>query len=106
MRFVGIDIAAEKHFVAIVDAAGAVLRKPTAFAEDADGYAKLFDLLGDAGDVLVAMEAIGHYWKNLFAALVSRGVAVALLNPLRTHRFAGEDLQRAHTDRIDALSMR
>jgi len=105
MRFVGIDIAAEKHFVAIVDAGGAVRRKPTAFAEDADGYAKLFDLLGDPGDLLVAMEATGHYWKNLFAALVTRGIAVALLNPLRTHRFAGEDLQRAHTDRIDALGI-
>src|SRR5216684_4425225 len=43
---------------------------------------------------LVVMEATGHYWQNLFAALVAQGYAVALVNPLRTHRFAGEELAR------------
>jgi transposase len=28
---------------------------------------------------LVVMEATGHYWQNLFAALVAKGFAVALL---------------------------
>ena len=31
---------------------------------------------------------------------------MALLNPLRTHRFAGEDLERTKTDAIDALGHR
>lgn len=103
MRFVGIDVAAERHMVAIVDEAGAVVLKPTPFTEDAEGYGTLFAGLGGADDTLVAMEATGHYWKNLFAALVARGFVVALLNPLRTHRFAGEDLQRTKTDAIDAM---
>ena len=30
---------------------------------------------------------------------------VALLNPLRTHRFAAEELQRTKTDAIDALGI-
>jgi transposase len=51
------------------------------------------------------MEATGHYWKNLFAALVAAGFAVALLNPRRTRRFAGEDLQRTQTDAIDAVGI-
>src|SRR5574341_563797 len=51
------------------------------------------------------MEATGHYWRNLFAALAARGYAVALLNPLRTRRFAGEDLERTKTDSIDALGI-
>jgi hypothetical protein len=45
------------------------------------------------------------YWKNLFAALVAAGFAVALLNPLRTRRFAGEDLRRTQTDAIDAVGI-
>jgi transposase len=105
MRFVGIDVAAERHVVASMDEAGSVLLKPTPFTEDAAGYEKLFDRLGPPADTLVAMEATGHYWKNLFAALVARGFAIALLNPLRTHRFAGEDLQRTQTDAIDALGI-
>ena len=51
------------------------------------------------------MEATGHYWQNLFAALAAPGFAVALLNPLRTRRFAGEDLERTKTDAIDALGI-
>lgn len=105
MRFVGIDIASETHVVAAVDEKCEVLVKPAQFTEDAAGYEKLFGILGEARDSLVVMEATGHYWKNLFAALVARGFAVALVNALRTHRFAGEDLQRAKTDAIDALGI-
>lgn len=106
MRFAGIDIASEKHFVAVVDEASAVLEKSTSFTEDGAGYTKLFELLGPADDTaLVAMEATGHYWKNLFAALTAKGFKVALVNPLRTNRFAAEDMQRTKTDAIDALGI-
>lgn len=105
MRYAGIDIASETHVVAVVDADGTVASKPTPFAEDATGYQTALRVLGGPGDVLIAMEATGHHWKNLFAALAAAGHAVALLNPLRTHRFAGEDLTRTKTDAIDALSI-
>jgi transposase len=105
MRFAGIDIAAETHVVAIVNAEGAIAVKATAFTEDAAGYEKVLALLGPANDVLIAMEATGHYWKNLFAVLAAAGHTVALLNPLRTHRFAGVDLERTKTDAIDAVGI-
>jgi transposase len=105
VRFAGIDIASETHFVAVVDEASGVVVKPTSFGEDASGYEKLLGLLGSPGDVLVAMEATGHYWQNLFAALAAAGFGIALLNPLRTRRFAGEDLERTKTDAIDALGI-
>ena len=105
MRFAGVDIAAETHVVAVVNDNDEIALKPTSFAEDAAGYRKLFDLLGAPDDLLVAMEATGHYWKNLFATLTTAGFAVALINPLRTHRFAAEDLERTKTDAIDALGI-
>jgi transposase len=106
MRYAGIDVASEKHFVAVVDEAQVVLEKATSFTEDASGYEKLFKVLGDAKDTgLGAMEATGHYWKNLVAALIAKGFRVALLNPLRTARFAEEDLQRTKTDAIDAMGI-
>jgi transposase len=105
MRFIGIDIASEKHVVAVVNESSEVLQKPKSFREDSGGYAKLLELVGPPEDALVAMEATGHYWKNLFAFLAAHGYPVALLNPLRTSRFAGEDLQRTKTDAIDALGI-
>jgi transposase len=91
MRFAGIDIAAERHVAAMVDETGRVLFKPSAFGEDAEGYTHLFQLLGAPEDCLVALEATGHYWRNLFVSLVAKGYAVAVLNPLRTRRFAEEE---------------
>jgi transposase len=105
MRFVGIDIGKEKHVVAVVDEAGGTVLKPVDFAESDEGYVKLLRAIGGSSDVLVAMEATGHYWRNLFAVLVGRGYPVALLNPLRTNRFAGEQLARTKTDAIDAVSI-
>jgi len=105
MRFVGIDIGGESHAVAVVNDGGALLVKSTLFGEDAVGYQRLRELLGNHDDCLVAMEATGHYWRNLFAFLVSHGFEVALLNPLRTRRFAEEELERTKTDSVDALGI-
>lgn len=105
VRFAGIDIAAEKHFVAVINEQRELVVKPTAFTEDAAGHAKLLELLGAPGELLVAMEATGHYWRNVYATLATAGHTVALLNPLRTSRFAGEDLQRTKTDAIDAVGI-
>jgi transposase len=105
MRVIGVDIGAERHVVAIVDAGGRTLLKPTPITEDAEGYGRLFALLGEATDTLVVMEATGHYWQNLFATLAARGFAIAVVNPLRTQRFAEEALRRTKTDAIDALGV-
>jgi transposase len=105
MRFVGVDVGKDAHVVAMVDESQAVLVRPTPIEADASGHAKLLDLLGRPDDTIVAMEATGHYWQNLFACLTSKGFSIALLNPLRTRRFAEEDLVRAKSDAIDALAI-
>jgi transposase len=105
VRFAGIDVAAERHYVAIVDETGAVLQRPTAVSEEASGYRQLRELLGEPEDCVVAMEATGHYWRNLFTFLAAEGFSIALLNPLRARRFAEEDLARTKTDAIDALGI-
>jgi transposase len=104
-RFAGIDIGSERHVVAVVDEHLGVLVKATPFGEEAAGYQRLVELLGSPQDCLVAMEATGHYWRNLFAYLVSAGFSVALLNPIRTRRFAEEELERTKTDAVDALGI-
>ena len=105
MRYVGIDIGSEFHVVAIVGEDEAVLQGPTKLTEDAAGYERLRQLLGLSADTLVAMEATGHYWMNLFAMLAAEGYAIALLNPRRTSRFGQEELERTKTDAVDALNI-
>jgi transposase len=104
-RYAGIDIGSQKHVVAIIDDADVVIVRPTSFAEDAQGYEKLVRLLGSPVDVLVVMEATGHYWQNVFQDLVARGFTVSVVNPLRTRRFADVGLRRAKSDDLDALDI-
>lgn len=105
MRFAGIDIAAERHVVALIDEHEHILVPPTPFGEDASGYALLQNRLGCPSDLVIVMEATGHYWQNLFAVVTAHGFAVTVLNPLRSHRFAAEDLARTKTDAIDAVGL-
>jgi len=105
MHFAGIDVGSKTHVVAIVDESGVIVLKPTTFADSAAGYAKAFALLGSPQDTLVAMEATGHYGRNLRRILSARAFPVAVVNPVRTRRFAEEDLARAKTDSIDSLGI-
>jgi transposase len=99
--FAGIDIASERHVLARLDSSGKAIGRPIAFGEDQDGYRRLAEALGPP-PALVAMEATGHYWKNLFAVLTAAGHEVALLNPFTARRFQDASLERTKTDTIDA----
>jgi transposase len=105
VRYAGIDVASRTHVVAIVDDQQAILVKPTSVTEDAHGYGALFGLLGSADDLLVVMEATGHYHRNLATTVTARGYRLAVVNPLRIRRFADEDLRRGKTDRVDSVSI-
>lgn len=105
MRYFGIDVGKTKHAIAGVSGEGTVLLKPKTFEESAEGYDQLRQWLGDAADVVVGLEATGHYWKNLVATLLVAGHRVVLINPLRTKRFAEEEMLRAKTDAIDAKAI-
>jgi transposase len=83
-------------------------RRPMRFTEDAAGYARLDHALAGLGTpatTLVVCEATGHYWQNLVARLWAGGWRVALINPLRSARYAAEDLARTKTDALDALGL-
>jgi transposase len=82
--------------------------KPRPSASSVGGRVSLTSLGRTAtvsADILVALEATGHYGRNLFLVLSRQGYPAALVNPLRTRRFAEEDLMRAKTDSIDALGI-
>ena len=100
----GIDIASERHMLARLDDQGAPIGKPMPITEDGAGYDALLKALGPP-PVLIAMEATGHYWKNLFAVLAAAGHDVALLNPFVARRFQDASLERTKTDAIDAQGL-
>ena len=104
--YVGLDIGAETHVLAAIDAQGTVRQRPLRLAEDAAGYAQLdttLATLGTPATTLIVCEATGHYWQNVAAHLWAGGWRVAVVNALRTARYAAEELVRTKTDPVDAL---
>lgn len=105
MRWAGIDVGKGRHVVAILDEQGRLPKAPFTFAEDDRGFAALTSRLGLPDGLTIAMEATGHYWRNLALWLKDQGYQVRLYNPSQTARFAEAQLRRAKTDSLDAVGI-
>jgi transposase len=103
---VGIDVALHAHRVGVLGPEGEAVGPSLAIATTQEGFADLVRTLQARGAVpaatLVGLEATGHYWENLEAALVQAGYRVLLLNALQTRRYRDVLRRKAKTDDIDA----
>ena len=64
MQFIGIDIGSERQMVAIVNAQGDVVVKPTGFSEDASEYQSLCTRLGAPDERWIAHGGHGALLAN------------------------------------------
>src|SRR6266850_1639423 len=105
-RFVGIDVALREHRIAVLDRDGEAVGQSFTIAASTDGVATLLRTLDaravTAAQTLIGLEASGHLWENLEAALVGAGYRVIVLNPLQTRRYRDVVRRKAKTDDIDA----
>lgn len=69
-------------------------------ANDATGWETLTARL--PAEACIVLEATGRYHLGVWLALEAAGLAVAVINPGRTHAFARSEPGRAKTDRHDA----
>jgi len=105
MKYVGVDIAKEKHYAAILSADGAVVRKPFGFTNTAEGFSLLKDAITvfDKGDILIGMESTAHYGENLLSWLFGQGYDVCLINPVQTAALRKTEIRKTKTDKTDSL---
>src|SRR5437660_7122395 len=105
-RFVGIDVALREHRIAVLDRDGEAVGPSFTIAASKDGVATLLRTLdargATAAQTLIGLEASGHLWENLEAALIGAGYRVIVLNPLQTRRYRDVVRRKAKTDDIDA----
>lgn len=95
--FVGIDVA-KRHLDVHVLPEG----KHWRVEYTPKGLADLAGKLGVLDPILIVMEASGGYERACADSLAGAGLAVAVVNPRQTRRFAGSTGKLAKTDRIDA----
>lgn len=106
MIIVGIDIAKHNHQAVIIDERGAALCKPFAFANSNVGVKRLTDAIAQAAadpdEVIVGMEATGHYWLALYSALLPLGFTIHVINPIQTDAMRhATTIRKSKTDVID-----
>lgn len=105
MIYVGIDVAKEIHYAAIMDSNGVVIVEPFAFSNNADGFKKLTDKLlpFDKSDLLIGLESTGIYSENLIAFLYSSTYPLAVINPIQTSSLRKTSIRKTKTDKIDTF---
>lgn len=105
MVYVGIDIAKNKHFAAIMSADGSVLRKPFGFANNAEGFSILLSAIAeyDRAELLLGLESTGHYGENLLSFLYQRNYQVCVINPMQVAALRKTEIRKTKTDKVDAL---
>jgi len=109
MLYVGIDAAKDKHDCFITNGNGEFLCGNFVFGNSREGFLRLYETVKSfephpsAENVMVGLEATGHYSNNLIGFLDSVNLAPVVFNPLQTNLYRkGQTLRKTKTDKVDA----
>jgi transposase len=105
MIYVGIDVAKETHYAAVMNSVGEVLIEPFAFGNNAAGFCLLQTKLSafDRNELLVGLESTGIYSENLICFLYSAGYPLAVINPIQTATLRKANIRKTKTDKVDTF---
>jgi Transposase and inactivated derivatives len=105
MIYVGIDIAKQTHYAAIMTSDGEILASPFSFSNDFAGFQKLLKHLDSLPQelTLVGMESTAHYAENLTSFLFIKGFQVCIINPIQTASLRKSNIRKTKTDSTDTL---
>ncbi|PGO78687.1 IS110 family transposase [Bacillus cereus] len=107
MFYLGIDIAKHKHYASIIDQTGKSITKPFPFHNHKEGGQPLlnwiYQYIESPTEILIGMEATGHYWLAIYSFLLDHGFSVIVLNSIQTNAWRkGTEIRKRKTDAIDA----
>ncbi|QRN86220.1 IS110 family transposase [Clostridia bacterium] len=108
MIYVGIDVAKNKHDCFIVDSEGEIIHNVFTFKNSRQGFNLLLQTIPDVShsQILIGLEATGHYSNNLINFLTENNLPVIILNPLQTSLFRkAQTLRKTKTDSVDAKTI-
>lgn len=100
----GVDIGKFRHQAIAIDADGQTLCTSFSFDNTEEGF-KLFleqiDKFREQDSICVGMEATGHYWLNLYCALMELGIELHVVNPILTDAMRRMSVRKTKTDTVD-----
>jgi len=107
---VGIDVASEFSFAAILAPDGSLYRKPFKILHTAVGFNYLIEQIKKAEEEFSTqpvffMESTGVYHLTLFHFLKDNKFETFVINPLVTNCNKNKDIRKVKNDKNDALSI-
>ena len=108
MFFLGVDIGKNNHVASMLDDSGKPVFKAFSFANTTDGgeslVARMFKNEASNDNVVVGLEATGHYWLSVYSFLRENGFKIHVINPIQTDGWRkGIEIRKRKTDTIDSL---
>jgi transposase len=104
MNYCGIDVGKRKHSAMIINDQSETVKQNFTFRNDRQGFDKLMaELEPYAAQIMIALEATGHYWLSLHEVLSSAGYPVVVLNPLQVNAYQRSGIRKRKNDRIDSF---
>lgn len=107
MFYCGIDIAKYKHEASVIDETGNALLDSMSFSNTKEGCEKLLALFNrltiSKEELLVGMEATGHYWLGVHAFLLEAGFEVKVINPIQSEAFRKMYIRQTKNDSKDSF---
>jgi transposase len=106
MWTLGIDIAKSRHVATMLDEKGKKVFGNFSFTNTNEGLNLLLNRIKQidisTNNLLIGMEATGHYWMILYHCLVDVGFQLRLINPLMTAARRNVGIRGTKTDSADA----
>ena len=108
MFYLGIDIAKNTHVASLIDEKGKNIFKGFSFSNSTDGGKSLLDIIkkhADFSNVIVGMEATGHYWLSIYSFLYDYDFhSIHVINPIQTDGWRkGTEIRKRKNDIIDSV---
>lgn len=107
MFYCGIDIAKFNHEASVISSDGKALLSSISFSNTKEGCEKLVALFKrlniNIEDVLIGMEATGHYWLSVHTFLLDLGFDVKVINPIQSDAFRKIYIRQTKNDSKDSF---
>lgn len=107
MYYCGIDIAKYKHEATVIDESGRALLDSISFSNTKEGCEKLLALFERLNiskeELLIGMEATGHYWLSVHAFLLDLEYEVKVINPIQSEAFRKMYIRQTKNDSKDSF---
>lgn len=105
MLYVGVDVGKRQHEAAMVSADGEQIGHSLTFPNSQAGVNRLLAWVDrqQADQVVFGLEATGHYWLALYAALTAQGKEAKVINPIQSDSLRNLYIRVTKTDRQDAF---